>query len=143
VSDIFKIFRQYVTKRQRRRPEWRKTKYVLSKHIQTNIFDQVNYLLEVFYFFCISRPEEDHSLDQKFLSKYFLIKYILFPSTKVSALCLCSLCMYVCMYVCIYLSIYLSIYLNILSRYLIQYHSHHKLLSQNCVYIHMHFDTWM
>ena len=36
----YKIFRQYVAKRQRQRLEWRKTKYVLLKHIQTNISNE-------------------------------------------------------------------------------------------------------
>ena len=34
---LYKIFRQYAAKRQKQRPEWRKTKYALLKYIQTNI----------------------------------------------------------------------------------------------------------
>ena len=38
VEDIMTVCRE----RQKRKPEWRKIKFVLSKHIQTNIFNQLN-----------------------------------------------------------------------------------------------------
>ena len=43
VEDILRVCRE----RQKRKPECRKIKYVLLKHIQTNIFDQLNDLLQV------------------------------------------------------------------------------------------------
>ena len=72
--DIFKIFRQYVEKRQKRKPKWRKIKYVLLKHIQTNIFDQFNDLHQVQKYKIFS-----HSF--KFREKMRIIDEILEEST--------------------------------------------------------------
>ena len=43
VEDILTVFK----KRQKRKPEWRKMKYVSLENIQTNSFDQLNDLRQV------------------------------------------------------------------------------------------------
>ena len=46
VSNIIDIMTA-CRKRQKQKPEWRKIKYALLKHIQSNIFDQLKDLLQV------------------------------------------------------------------------------------------------
>ena len=58
VNDIAEDSLTVCRKRQKRKPEWRKIKYVLLKCFIS--LKRVRLLL------CISRPEEDHSIDRKY-----------------------------------------------------------------------------
>ena len=82
--DIFKIFRLYVAKRQKRKPKWRKNKICFIK-TQYYFLSFSNSCISVRHSasmscddFCVSRPDGDHSFDRKCYSDYVLIKNILF-----------------------------------------------------------------